>query len=101
MLTETHINHDQVHHIRNNWLRPIFFSPGENHSKGLLVLLFVSPECIAEVDIDPKGRFGTFNATLCNDRALFVYASSRYNTREQLLREHFFEELQNHIENKN
>ena len=26
-LTETHINHDQTHHIRNNWLGPIFFSP--------------------------------------------------------------------------
>ena len=100
-LTETHINHDQIHHIRNNWLRPIFFSLGENHSKGLLVLLCVSLECIAEVDLDPKERFGTFNAPLYNDRALCVYASSRYNTREQLLREYFFEELHNHMENKN
>ena len=26
ILTETHINHDQIHHTRNNWLGPIFFS---------------------------------------------------------------------------
>ena len=27
ILTETHINHDQIHHTRNNLLGPIFFSP--------------------------------------------------------------------------
>ena len=27
ILTETHINLDQIHHIRNNWLGPILFSP--------------------------------------------------------------------------
>ena len=25
ILSKTHINHDQIHHIRNNWLSPIFF----------------------------------------------------------------------------
>ena len=29
ILTETHINHDQIHHTWNNWLGPIFFSPGD------------------------------------------------------------------------
>ena len=24
ILTETHINHDQIHHIRTNWLAPTF-----------------------------------------------------------------------------
>ena len=28
ILTETFINHDQIHHIKNNWLDPIFLSPG-------------------------------------------------------------------------
>ena len=28
ILTETHINHDQIHHIRNNWLGSNFFSLG-------------------------------------------------------------------------
>ena len=26
ILTETHINHDQIHHIKNNWLGFNFFS---------------------------------------------------------------------------
>ena len=25
---ETHINHDQIHHIRSDWLGSIFFFPG-------------------------------------------------------------------------
>ena len=57
-LTETHINHDQIHyqiHIRNNWLGPIFFSSGDSHTKGLLVLLHPARKCITEVDTDPKG----------------------------------------------
>ena len=33
ILDETHINHDQMHHIRN-WLAPIFFSPRDSHTKG-------------------------------------------------------------------
>ena len=32
ILTETRINHDQIHYIRNNWLCPIFFSPGDSHT---------------------------------------------------------------------
>ena len=28
ILTETHMNHDQIYHIRSNWLGFIFFSPG-------------------------------------------------------------------------
>ena len=31
ILAEAHINHDQIHRIRNNWLSLIFFSPGESH----------------------------------------------------------------------
>ena len=32
-VTETHINHDQMRHIRNSWLDPIFFSPGVSLTK--------------------------------------------------------------------
>ena len=66
ILTETHINHDQIHHqiyIKNNWLGPIFFSPGENHTKRSLVLLHLGLECITEVDTDPKGEFVSFKVT--------------------------------------
>ena len=74
ILTETHINHDQTQHkihIRNNWLGPIFFSPEDSHTKGLLVLLHLGLECITEVDIDTKGGFvspGYY--TPSNDRVL-------------------------------
>ena len=34
ILTETHINHDQIHHIRNNWVGSNFFSLGDSLTKG-------------------------------------------------------------------
>ena len=66
ILTETHINNDQIHHqihIRNNWLGPIFFSPGDSHTKGSFVLLHPGLEGITEVDTDPKGVFVSFKVT--------------------------------------
>ena len=74
ILTETHINLDQIHHVRNNWLRAIFFSPGDSHTKGLLVLFHLGLEGVTEVDTDPKGRFVSFKVTPSNDRVLCVYA---------------------------
>ena len=73
ILTETHIKLDQIHHIRNNWLGVIFFSPGDRHTKGLLALLHLSLENVNEVDTDPKGRFVSFKVTLSNDKVLCVY----------------------------
>ena len=29
ILTQTHINHDQIHHIKHNWLDPTFLSLGD------------------------------------------------------------------------
>ena len=74
ILTEIRINLDQKHHIRNNWLGAIFFSPGDSHTKGLLVLLHLGLEGVIEVDTDPKGRFVSFKVTPSNDRVLCVYA---------------------------
>ena len=74
ILTETHINLDQVHHIRSKWLGAIFSSPGDSHTKGLLALLHLGLEGVTEVDTDPKGRLMSFNATPSNDRVLCVYA---------------------------
>ena len=34
ILTETHINYDQIHHIRNNWLGRISFFLGDSPRKG-------------------------------------------------------------------
>ena len=57
ILTETQINLDQIHHIRNNWLDAFFFFLGYSHAKGLLVLLHLYLEGVTEVDTDPKRRF--------------------------------------------
>ena len=66
ILTKTYINHDQIHHqihIRNNWLGPIFFSPGDSHTIGSLVLLHPGLEGITEVDTDPKPGSVSFKVT--------------------------------------
>ena len=91
ILIETHINHDQIHHKRNNLLGLIFLSPGDCHTKGLLVLLHLCLGGITEVDTDPKKRFAPF-------KVLCVYAHSGYSTREQLARGRFFEGMQNYME---
>ena len=57
ILTETRIKHDQLLHIRNNWLGPIFLSPGSSHTKGFIAQLHPGLEGAAEVDTDPKGIF--------------------------------------------
>ena len=100
ILTETHIKHDQILHIRNNWLGPIFLFPGSIHTKGLIAQLHPGLEGVTEVKTDSKGRFVSFKVTLSNNRVLCFCAPSRHNTREQLVKERFFERLQNYIANK-
>ena len=66
ILTETHINHDQIHHqihVGNNWLGPIFLFPGDNHTKGLLALLHAGLEGITEADTYPNRRFVSFKVS--------------------------------------
>ena len=94
ILTETHIKHDQILHIRNNWLGPIFLSPGSSHTKGFIAQLHPGLEGVTEVDTDPKGRFVSFKVTLSNNRVLCFCAPSRHNTRELLAKGRFFERLQ-------
>ena len=79
----------------------IFFSPGDSHTKGLFVLLHLGLEGVTEVDTDPKGRLLYFKATPSNGRVICVYAPSGHSTKEQIARGHFFEGLQNYMENKN
>ena len=100
ILTETHINHDKIHQIINNWLGPIFLSPRNIHTKGLLGQLHPGLEGVTEVDTDPKGRFVSFKITLSNNRVLCVCAPSGYSTREQLIKGCFFEGVQNYMDNK-
>ena len=94
ILTEIHVTHDQICQIRNNWLGPIFLSPGNSHTKGLLSQLHPGLEGVTEVDTDPKGRFVLFRVTLYNNKVLWVSATSGHNTREQLVRGHSFDRLQ-------
>ena len=101
ILPESHINLDQIHYITNTWLDVIFFSTGDSHTKGLLVLLNLDLEGVTEVDTEPKRRFVLFKVNPSSDRILCVYAPSGHNTREQLDRGRFFEELHNYMENKN
>ena len=70
ILTETHINHDQIRHIRNNWLGSNFFSLGDSHTKGCLSCFIWD----LKIDTDAKGRFVSFKFTPSNDRVLCVYA---------------------------
>ena len=83
ILTETHINLDQIHHIRNNWLGAIF----------LLLEKVTQKDCLSCFIL-------VLNVIPSNDRVLSVYASSGNNTREQLARGHFFEWLQNYMKKK-
>ena len=100
VLTDTHINHHQIHHIRNNWLVPTFFSTGDKHTKRLLVLLYRDLEGVIDDDTGPKLGLMSFKITSSNDRVLCVYSPSRHNSKEQLSKGHFFEGLQNYMENK-
>ena len=91
ILTETHINHDQIHHRRNNWLGSNFFFLGDSYKKGWLSCFIWD----LKVDKDPKVRFLSFKFTPSNDRVLCAYAPLEYSTREQLDKGGFFEGLQN------
>ena len=51
---------------------PIFFSPGDTHTKEMLFLLHLGLECVTEVDTDPKERFVSFKVTTSNEGSLLV-----------------------------
>ena len=74
ILNETHFNHDKIHQIMNNWLSPVFLSPRNIHTKGLLGQLRPGLEGVTEVDTNPKGRFVSFKITFSNNRVLCVCA---------------------------
>ena len=100
ILTETHINQDHIHQIRNNWLGPIFYSSGGTFTKGILVLLHPGFDHVSDIDTDPKERFVSFKVAPSDDRAFCIYVSWGNNNRQQLARGCFFERLQTYIENK-
>ena len=96
ILTETHIKHDQILHIRNNGLGPIFLSPGRSPTKRVIAQLHSGLEGVT----DRKRRFVSYKVTPSNNRVLCFCTHSRNNIREELVRGRFFESLQNYMENK-
>ena len=70
--TETHINHNPIQHNRNNWLGPIFFSPGDSHTKGMLFLLHLGLEGIWCWRHWSKREFCVLNITPSNESFLLV-----------------------------
>ena len=79
---------------------PIFFSPGDTHTKGMLFLLHLSLEGVTEVDTGPKERFVSFKVTNSNKSSLFVPLQAIAPNRAEQ-RGRFFEGLQNYMQNKN
>ena len=61
ILNKPYVNHDYIHHIRNNWLGNNFSRLVESHTKDLLVLLYPGLEKVTEVNNDPKQRFVSLN----------------------------------------
>ena len=78
---------------------PIFFSPGDTHTKGMLFLLHLDLEGVTEVDTDPKERYVSSKVTTSNESS--VCAPSEDSTRGEQARGHFFEVLQKYMQNKN
>ena len=101
ILTETQINHDQIHHIRNNWLVPIISCSGDIHTKGLLVQLHLGLQVSLRLTLIQKRGLCPFKFTPSNDRVLCGNIPSEYSSRKQLARRRFFKGLQNYMENKN
>ena len=78
---------------------PIFFSPGDTHTKGMLFLLHLGLEGVTEVDSDPKERFVSFKVTTSNEGSLFVPLQS-IAPESSWLWDAFFEVLQKNMQNK-
>ena len=94
ILTETHINQHHIHQKRNSWLGPIFYSPGDTFTKGILVLLHLGFDHVSDNDTDPKERFVSFKVGPSDDRVFCIHAPSGHNNGQQLARGRFFEGLQ-------
>ena len=77
-----HIIHDQILHVRSNWLGPTLFSC---HTKELLVLLLPGLEDVRNGDTNPKWRFTYLKFTHSNDRVFCARALSGHKTRNSWL----------------
>ena len=81
---------------------PIFFSPGDTHTNGILFLLHLGLEGVTELDTDPKERFVSSSqvTTTSNESSLFVPLQG-IAPEASWLGGRFFEGLQKYMQNKN
>ena len=100
-MTETFINHYEIHHIRNNWLGPILFSAGDSHTKGLPVLFYLGLKVSSRLTLIQNGDLRPLRLL-----SLMTKFSSTLPIQGILpgnnwqSGEHFFEGLQSCMENK-
>ena len=81
----------------------IFFSSGDSHTRGLLVLLHLSLEGITKVETDPKGGLcllRLLHSLLMTEFSVFKPLSG-HSTRENLASGWSFKGIQSYMENKN
>ena len=79
------------------------FSPGDNHTKGLVVLLYPGLEGITEVDTDPKMGFVNFKVTplpLMTEISVFMSLQGIAPRNSWLEGTSLKDYLQNYMENK-
>ena len=95
ILTETHINHDQIYHIRSNWLGFIFFSPGVVTQKEYIsYFIRVLRVSLRSTLIQKRGLCPLRGLPQMTEFSLFIPFQ---RTREHLVREPFFEGLQDYM----
>ena len=56
ILTGNHVNHDQIDYIKNNWLSPIFLSPGDSNKNMIVCPDLFGLEGVTEVDTDSQRK---------------------------------------------
>ena len=93
ILTETHINHDKIYHIRRNWLGFIFFSLGVvTQNDCLSCFIWVLKVSLRLILIQKGGLCPLRGLPLTTEFSVFIPLQG---TREHLARERFFVGVQN------
>ena len=72
ILTETHIKHDQILNIRNNWLGPIFLSPEVVTQKDLLLSFIRVLKVSLRLTLVQKGDLCSSKFSLITEFSVFV-----------------------------
>ena len=82
ILIETHMNLDQVHHIRNNWLDAIVFSPEDRKQKDCLPCFIWVLKVSLRFTLIQKGGLFALRLLRLMTRVFCFYAPSQHSTKE-------------------